>query len=145
MRIEGDGDGFRSENAGSRDDLGDNALMAAMHAVEVADGQHGAAEVMAESRELSERSASGELEGDLQAVVGEAHVGGQCGFGLRVVELVAMCVKKARRGFIVRTSCDDLFNDVVAGVWFAAQRVDDEHIKILRAAAGCCPGSRSYR
>ena len=38
MRIEGDGEGLAAEKAGASDDLGDDSLMAEMHAVEVADG-----------------------------------------------------------------------------------------------------------
>ena len=38
MGIEGDGEGLAAEKAGARDDLGDDSLMAEMHAVEVADG-----------------------------------------------------------------------------------------------------------
>ncbi len=43
--IEGDGEGVGAEGAGAGDDLGDDPLVAAMHAVEVADGGDGGAEV----------------------------------------------------------------------------------------------------
>ena len=43
--IEGDGEGLCAEGAGAGDDLGDDPLVAAMHAVEVADGGDGGAEV----------------------------------------------------------------------------------------------------
>ena len=36
--IEGDGEGLAAEEAGAGDDLGDDALVAEVHAVEVADG-----------------------------------------------------------------------------------------------------------
>ncbi len=45
MGIEGDGEGLDAERAGAGDDLGDDPLMAAVHAVEVADGGDGGAEV----------------------------------------------------------------------------------------------------
>ncbi len=54
MRVEGDGDGFDAERAGARDDLGDDPLMAAMHAVEVADGGDRWAEVRGDLCELAE-------------------------------------------------------------------------------------------
>ena len=38
MGVEGDGDGLAAEKAGASDDLGDDSLMAKMHAVEVANG-----------------------------------------------------------------------------------------------------------
>ena len=38
VRIEGDGEGLAAEEAGAGDDFGDDALVAEMHAVEVADG-----------------------------------------------------------------------------------------------------------
>ena len=38
MGIEGDGEGLAAEKAGAGDDLGDDSLVAKMHAVEVADG-----------------------------------------------------------------------------------------------------------
>src|SRR5579875_712907 len=45
MRVEGDGDGCDAECARAGDDLGDNPLVAAMYAVEVADSGDGGAEV----------------------------------------------------------------------------------------------------
>ena len=38
MGIEGDGEGLAGEKTGACDDLGDDSLMAKMHAIEVADG-----------------------------------------------------------------------------------------------------------
>ncbi len=53
MGIEGDGDGGLVEFAGAGDDLGDDPLVAAMDAVEVADGGDGGAEVGGEIGELA--------------------------------------------------------------------------------------------
>ena len=49
MGVEGDGDGWNAEGAGACDDLGDDPLVAAMDAVEVADGGDGWAEVWGDS------------------------------------------------------------------------------------------------
>ena len=45
--IEGDGEGAAAEEAGAGDDLGDDALVAEVDAVEVADGGDDGAEVLA--------------------------------------------------------------------------------------------------
>jgi len=54
MRVEGDGDGPGAERAGAGDDLGDDPLMAAMDAIEVADGGDGWTEVGGNLCELAE-------------------------------------------------------------------------------------------
>ena len=53
MRVEGDGDGPGAEGAGAGDDLGDDPLVAAMDAVEVADGGDGGAEAGRDLREVA--------------------------------------------------------------------------------------------
>ena len=51
--IEGDGDGGEAESAGAGDDFGDDPLVAVMHAVEIADGGDGWAEVAGDFCELA--------------------------------------------------------------------------------------------
>ena len=52
MGIEGDSDGGNAELARARDDLRNDPLVATMHAVEVADGGDGRAEVFGDLCEL---------------------------------------------------------------------------------------------
>ena len=87
--VEGDGDGTDAERAGSGDYFGDDPAVAGVDAIEVADGGYGGAEGGGDFGEGVEDFHSGDLEGELEAVVGEADIGGEDGFGGVVVEVVA--------------------------------------------------------
>ena len=80
--IEGDGYGGEAERAGAGDDLGYDPLVAEVHAVEVADGGDAGAESAGFRRWMvvdfasGGWTSSGYFEVELEAVVGEADVGG---------------------------------------------------------------------
>src|ERR1700722_3661215 len=65
-------------------------------------------------------SASGDLEGDLESVVGEADVGRELGFDGAVVGLVAHVGEEGTAGFELFDECDRFVEMRVAGMRLAA-------------------------
>ncbi len=86
---------------------------------------------MAGARRVGGRSASGDLEVDLQAVVGEADVGWEGGVGCVVVEVVAHVGEEGAAGLELLDEGDGFFEVGVAGVGLAAEGVEDEDVEIL--------------
>ena len=73
----------------------------------------------------------GDLEFDLQAVVGEADVGWEGGFGGGVVEVVAHVGEEGAAGLELFDEGDGLVEVGVAEVGLAAEGVEDEDVEVL--------------
>ena len=105
--------------------------MAGVDTIEIADGSDGGAEVGGDFGEGVEDFHSGDLKGELEAVVGEVDVGGEDSFGGVVVEVVADVGEVGAFGGEFFDVADGLLQVGVAGVGVVAEGVEDEDVEVL--------------
>ena len=77
-----------------------------------------------------------EIEGELEAIVGEADVGGEGGVDGFVVDLMAHVGEEGTAGFEEVDEGDGFFQVRVAGVRGGAEGVEDEDVEVLEEGEG---------
>ncbi len=131
VRIKRDGEGCGSDGGSALADLMQDGLMAAMNAVEIADGKDGSIGKWRKRLKRADDLHGLDLDGDAQAVVGEADMARQLCFRLCVVEFVRDVREKGLARIDAVDPVEGLLDGVMAGMMLPAEGVDDEQVKVL--------------